>query len=109
MRVPGLAGQLAPARRDDARVIFDFVVHPEGTRIHQDRAQFVIEPAGATQQQQTGTRQLAEAMNEILRVTEESALGGQLIQDANVDLASLAKSLQAVVSRFELKGADTSR
>ena len=55
------AGQLAPARRDDASFVFDFVFDPERTRIHQDRAQFVIDPAGATEQQQAGLRRDRDA------------------------------------------------
>ena len=57
----------------------------------------------ATQQQQTGTDQLAAAMGDILRVTEQSASATKQMVGANNDLSALARDL-AVVERFRLAG-----
>ena len=57
----------------------------------------------ATQQQQTGTDQLAEAMADILRVTQQSLAATKQVSAANVDLTALAQDLKAVVSRFDIK------
>jgi len=57
----------------------------------------------ATQQQQTGTDQLAEAMADILRVTQQSLAATKQVTSANVDLSSLAKDLKAVVERFRIE------
>ncbi|HLL84846.1 MAG TPA: HAMP domain-containing methyl-accepting chemotaxis protein, partial [Longimicrobium sp.] len=59
----------------------------------------------ATQQQQTGTDQLAEAMADILRVTQQSLAATKQVTSANVDLSSLAKDLKAVVERFRIEEA----
>ena len=59
----------------------------------------------ATQQQQSGTHQLADAMAEILRVTGEGTVATGQMHSANVDLSALARSLRETVRRFELKGA----
>ncbi|QRN94532.1 methyl-accepting chemotaxis protein [Archangium violaceum] len=56
----------------------------------------------ATQQQQTGTDQLAAAMGDILRVTEENAEATQQMVAANTDLASLARDLKSTVQRFRV-------
>jgi methyl-accepting chemotaxis protein len=56
----------------------------------------------ATQQQQTGTDQLAEAMAEILRVTHQSLTATKEVSRANVDLSSLAKDLKDVVEKFQV-------
>jgi methyl-accepting chemotaxis protein len=56
----------------------------------------------ATQQQQTGTNQLAEAMGDILRVTEESAEATRQMNASTEDLAALAGELRAAVDRFHL-------
>ncbi len=55
----------------------------------------------ATQQQQSGTHQLADAMADILRVTEQNLGATRQVTSANHDLAALAKELQAAVERFE--------
>ncbi len=56
----------------------------------------------ATQQQQSGTDQLAEAMADILRVTQLSLAATKQVSAANVDLAGLSKDLKSVVGRFRL-------
>jgi methyl-accepting chemotaxis protein len=56
----------------------------------------------ATQQQQTGTDQLAAAMGDILRVTEENAEATQQMVAANTDLSALARDLKATVQRFRV-------
>jgi methyl-accepting chemotaxis protein len=56
----------------------------------------------ATQQQQSGTDQLAEAMADILRVTQQSSAATRQMSSANLDLAALAKDLKAVVDRFQV-------
>ncbi|XXF80263.1 methyl-accepting chemotaxis protein [Myxococcaceae bacterium GXIMD 01537] len=56
----------------------------------------------ATQQQQTGTDQLAAAMGDILRVTEENALATKQMVAANGDLSTLARDLKTVVERFRI-------
>src|SRR5207253_2866000 len=53
----------------------------------------------ATQQQQTGTDQLASAMAEILRVTEQSAQASRQTADANQDPSSLSTELSKVVAQ----------
>jgi methyl-accepting chemotaxis protein len=54
----------------------------------------------ATQQQQTGTSQLADAMADILRVTEQSADATRQMNNATTDLSSLARELNVVVDSF---------
>jgi methyl-accepting chemotaxis protein len=56
----------------------------------------------ATQQQQTGTDQLAAAMGDILRVTEQNAAATKQMVAANSDLSTLARALKLVVERFQL-------
>ena len=56
----------------------------------------------ATQQQQTGTDQLAAAMGDILRVTEENAEATQQMVAANTDLSALARDLKGTVQRFRV-------
>jgi methyl-accepting chemotaxis protein len=56
----------------------------------------------ATQQQQTGTDQLAAAMGDILRVTEQNAAATKQMVAANSDLSTLARDLKLVVERFQL-------
>jgi methyl-accepting chemotaxis protein len=56
----------------------------------------------ATQQQQMGTDQLATAMGDILRVTEENAEATQQMVAANTDLSALARDLKATVQRFRV-------
>jgi methyl-accepting chemotaxis protein len=57
----------------------------------------------ATQQQQTGTDQLAEAMADILRVTQQSLSATKQVTAANGDLTSLAHDLDQVVRRFDVR------
>jgi methyl-accepting chemotaxis protein len=57
----------------------------------------------ATQQQQSGTDQLAEAMADILRVTQQSLAATKQVSAANVDLTALAQDLRSVVSRFVIQ------
>ncbi|HVE86820.1 MAG TPA: methyl-accepting chemotaxis protein [Myxococcales bacterium] len=54
----------------------------------------------ATQQQQSGTTQLADAMADILRVTEQSADATRQMNRATTDLSSLAQDLTVVAERF---------
>ncbi|MBU8900743.1 methyl-accepting chemotaxis protein [Corallococcus sp. H22C18031201] len=56
----------------------------------------------ATQQQQTGTDQLAAAMGDILRVTEQNAAATKQMVAANADLSTLSRDLKHVVDRFSL-------
>jgi methyl-accepting chemotaxis protein len=56
----------------------------------------------ATQQQQTGTDQLAAAMGDILRVTEQNSVATKQMAAANADLASLSRDLKRVVERFHV-------
>ncbi len=60
----------------------------------------------ATQQQQTGTDQLAAAMGDILRVTEQNAVATKQMVAANSDLSSLARDLKSVVERFRVESGD---
>jgi methyl-accepting chemotaxis protein len=53
----------------------------------------------ATQQQQAGTDQLAQAMGEILKSTEEGSNASTQMLAANGDLSTLAKELKAAVER----------
>ncbi|MFL5321024.1 MAG: methyl-accepting chemotaxis protein [Myxococcaceae bacterium] len=57
----------------------------------------------ATQQQQTGTDQLAEAMTDILRVTQQSLASTKQVTSANSALAMLSRELKAAVDRFHLE------
>ena len=54
----------------------------------------------ATQQQQSGTDQLAEAMAEILAGTQRELATSHSLAEVNQRLLSLSSSLQSVVSRF---------
>ncbi len=54
----------------------------------------------ATQQQKSGTDQLAAAMADILRVTDQSLSATRQVMQANVDLSALARRLRVVVERF---------
>jgi methyl-accepting chemotaxis protein len=56
----------------------------------------------ATQQQQTGTDQLAAAMGDILRVTEQNAVATKQMVAANSDLSTLSRDLKSVVERFRV-------
>ncbi|QSQ14248.1 methyl-accepting chemotaxis protein [Myxococcus landrumensis] len=56
----------------------------------------------ATQQQQTGTDQLAAAMGDILRVTEQNSAATKQMAVANADLSTLARDLKRVVERFHV-------
>ena len=58
----------------------------------------------ATQQQTTGTDQLAEAMSDILKVTQQSLTGSRETSAANADLATLSRELKEVVDRFQVEG-----
>ena len=49
--------------------------------------------SGATRQQQAGTNELAVAMGDILRVTEQSADATRQMAAATMDLSALAKDL----------------
>jgi methyl-accepting chemotaxis protein len=60
----------------------------------------------ATQQQQMGTDQLASAMGDILRVTEQNGEATKQMVTANADLSTLAKDLKAVVQRFHVSGGE---
>ncbi|MDC0709308.1 methyl-accepting chemotaxis protein [Stigmatella sp. ncwal1] len=56
----------------------------------------------ATQQQQTGTDQLADTMADILRITQQSLNATKQVSTANGDLLVLALDLRAVVERFQI-------
>jgi len=56
----------------------------------------------ATQQQQTGTDQLAKAMGDILRVTEDNVEATRQMVGANMDLSALSRDLKATVQRFRV-------
>ncbi|XXF80264.1 HAMP domain-containing methyl-accepting chemotaxis protein [Myxococcaceae bacterium GXIMD 01537] len=56
----------------------------------------------ATQQQQTGTDQLADTMADILRITQQSLNATKQVSTANGDLLVLARDLRAVVERFQI-------
>ncbi|MBZ4418902.1 methyl-accepting chemotaxis protein [Myxococcus sp. RHSTA-1-4] len=56
----------------------------------------------ATQQQQTGTDQLAETMADILRITQQSLNATKQVSTANTDLLVLARDLRGVVERFQI-------
>ncbi|MCY1021324.1 methyl-accepting chemotaxis protein [Pyxidicoccus sp. MSG2] len=62
----------------------------------------------ATQQQQTGTDQLADTMADILRITQQSLNATKQVSTANTDLLVLARDLRGVVERFQI-GRDTLR
>jgi len=62
----------------------------------------------ATQQQQTGTDQLAETMADILRVTQQSLAATKQVSSANVDLGGLSQELKEVVGRFRVAGGERS-
>ncbi len=56
----------------------------------------------ATQQQQTGTDQLADTMADILRITQQSLNATKHVSTANTDLLVLARDLRGVVERFQI-------
>ncbi len=56
----------------------------------------------ATHQQQSGTDQLASAMNDILRSTQNALGATAQMSSANADLSALSNELQSTVSRFEV-------
>ncbi|MCE9667973.1 methyl-accepting chemotaxis protein [Myxococcus stipitatus] len=56
----------------------------------------------ATQQQQTGTDQLAETMADILKITQQSLNSTKQVSTANTDLLVLARDLRDVVERFQI-------
>ncbi|MBL8911731.1 MAG: methyl-accepting chemotaxis protein [Archangium sp.] len=66
----------------------------------QDTATRVRTITLSTQQQQSGTDQLAESMGEILRATRAELDGTHRAAEVNKDLISLANSLQADARRF---------
>lgn len=57
----------------------------------------------ATQQQQQGTDQLAEAMAGILSITEQGATLTRQVVASNAELMSVAKDLKEVVDRFTVR------
>lgn len=57
----------------------------------------------ATSQQQVGTDQLVEAMNDILRSTEASSVAAREMRDSHDQLVSLARDLEDTVVGFEVK------
>lgn len=58
----------------------------------------------ATQQQQSGTDQLAEAMADILGITQQSLAATRQLTSANSALMSLSGTLKTLVERFEVRG-----
>ncbi|HYH99872.1 methyl-accepting chemotaxis protein [Hyalangium sp.] len=63
----------------------------------------------ATQQQQTGTDQLADTMADILRITQQSLNATKQVSTANGDLLVLALDLRTVVERFQINQAASPR
>ncbi|WP_434388908.1 methyl-accepting chemotaxis protein [Melittangium boletus] len=61
----------------------------------------------ATQQQQGGTDLLAEAMADILRITQQSHNATKQVISANGDLSTLARDLRVVVERFQIESSGT--
>jgi methyl-accepting chemotaxis protein len=61
----------------------------------------------ATQQQQGGTDLLAEAMADILRITQQSHNATKQVISANGDLSTLARDLRGVVERFQIGPPDS--
>ena len=59
----------------------------------------------ATQQQQAGTDQLALAMGEVLKSTDEGARASEQMTAANADLAKLARELKDALARAGARGA----
>jgi methyl-accepting chemotaxis protein len=57
----------------------------------------------ATQQQQTGTDQLAEAMADILGITQQGLAATRQLTSANQDLMGLAKDLHGLVGHFKVE------
>ena len=57
----------------------------------------------ATQQQQSGTDQLAEAMAEILSVTQRGLQATRQLASANQELTGLARDLDGLVGHFRLE------
>jgi methyl-accepting chemotaxis protein len=55
----------------------------------------------ATQQQQSSTDQLAEAMADILGITQQSLAATKQVTSANHELITLSGNLKAVVDRFQ--------
>ncbi|WNG19239.1 methyl-accepting chemotaxis protein [Cystobacter fuscus] len=62
----------------------------------------------ATQQQQGGTDLLAEAMADILRITQQSHNATKQVIGANGDLSTLARDLRSVVERFQIESSSAS-
>lgn len=60
----------------------------------------------ATQQQQTGTDQLAEAMADILGITQQGLAATRQLTSANQDLIGLAKDLHGLVGHFKVLSED---
>lgn len=56
----------------------------------------------ATHQQQVGTDQLAQAMNDILRSTRAGEGSSKRMSGANEELEALARELEGTVARFEV-------
>jgi methyl-accepting chemotaxis protein len=57
----------------------------------------------ATQQQQTSTDQLAEAMADILGITQQSLAATKQVTSANHELISLSADLKGLVEQFRVK------
>lgn len=57
----------------------------------------------ATQQQQTSTDQLAEAMADILGITQQSLAATKQVTSANHELISLSGDLKGLVEQFQVK------
>lgn len=57
----------------------------------------------ATQQQQTSTDQLAEAMADILGITQQSLAATKQVTSANHELISLSGDLKSLVEKFQVR------
>jgi methyl-accepting chemotaxis protein len=57
----------------------------------------------ATQQQQTSTDQLAEAMADILGITQQSLAATKQVTSANHELITLSGDLKSLVDRFQVR------
>ena len=61
----------------------------------------------ATQQQKSGTDQLAEAMGDVLSGTQQELAVTQRLAEVNQSLVTLAGSLQTVVALFKASQRET--
>ncbi len=73
----------------------------EVVRLAQETSVAVRSITLATQQQQSGTDQLAEAMADILGITQQSLAATKQLSSANIELVALSGSLSLLVGRWK--------